>query len=322
MPRHPGLPKPVATQLSRTLLLDTLKKIDSLPESRDRILAMETDFRKRIDDHVASLPEASATFHEFSTNPFVLLIHTRQKHYSKISELEKDILPAKTFSSMETSAGRMVERVVLPHYGWECVPSQMHTPYSAIDGKCMREGRLLAATLKSGPRCLSDPISEDLALAVVENGQQWAMDSHSLALDFTYGALYGTKKQSNKKDWHILRNIAERTSGNITSSHNNAWSLELVDGEISVTATVRIGVEWWEYLGGPLCFVEVMTALIRACVSIGPADAAVQGYSISDLGAIVSTQGISEAYNVSLLQKSQLPWFFLMASHFCDELID
>ena len=28
--------------------------------------------------------------------------------------------------------------------------------------------------------------------------------------DFTYGVLYGTKKQSNKKDWHILRNIFEK----------------------------------------------------------------------------------------------------------------
>src|SRR5690606_25962070 len=100
---------------------------------------------------------------EFNTSPFVLLIHARQRQYSKVSELERDILPAKQFSSMETSAGRMVEEVVLPVYGWQCVLSQMHTSYSAIDGKCVTPTTLCAATLKSGPRCLNDEMSENLA---------------------------------------------------------------------------------------------------------------------------------------------------------------
>jgi hypothetical protein len=40
------------------------------------------------------------------------------------------------------------------------------------------------------------------------------------------------------------------------------------------------------------------------------------------MSSIVSTSGVREAYNVSLLQQSQLPWLFLMARHFCDVLND
>ncbi|MDY6803231.1 MAG: hypothetical protein SXA11_05420 [Cyanobacteriota bacterium] len=40
------------------------------------------------------------------------------------------------------------------------------------------------------------------------------------------------------------------------------------------------------------------------------------------MNSIVSTALISEDYNVSILQRSQIPWLFLMAKHFCDEIID
>lgn len=322
MPRQPGLPRPARTVISRRALLATLEKIDADPAARARVLKLETGFRKKIDDHVASLPSASSAFEDFNTSPFVLLIHARQRQYSRVSELERDILPAKQFSSMETSAGRMVEEVVLPVYGWECVPSQMHSPYSAIDGKGMKAKKLLAATLKSGPRCLNDEMSENLADAVLDNFKRWADDSKSKEIEFSYGVLYGTKRQSNKKDWHILRNIAQKTKGTITDSHKDSWMVGFVESGVAVKATVRIGIEWWEYLGGPDCFAEVITALIRACVSPGPADTAGYQYSVADLGAIVSTKAVKEGFNVSLLQKSQIPWLFLMARHYCDDLVD
>ena len=43
---------------------------------------------------------------------------------------------------------------------------------------------------------------------------------------------------------------------------------------------------------------------------------------IADLHEIVSTATVSRDYNVSLLQRSQLPWLFLIARHFCDKLVD
>src|SRR5699024_9986011 len=141
-------------------------------------------------------------------------------------------------------------------------------------------------------------------------------------IDFTYGVLYGTLKQSNKKDWHILRNIKEKGGKILTTSPDNRWSCQFKNDGIEVDVTVRVGVDWWDYLGGDLCLVEVFTALIRACVSVGAADSYSYEYTIRDLGNIVSTSSVREEFNVSLLQRSQIPWLFLMARHFCDELGD
>lgn len=322
MPRHLGLPRPEPTVLIRQVLLSGLKSVDAEPAAQQRVLAMETGFRRKVDDHVASLPQSDSSFEAFNTSPFVLLIHARQRSYSKVSEIERDILPAKQLSSMETSAGRMVEEVVFPVYGWECVPSGMHTPYSALDGKTRAGRKLLVASLKSGPRCLNDEMSENLADAVVNNFETWASDARAKEIDFTYGVLYGTKRQSNKKDWHILRNIDEKKRSSATVPPAGRWDCEFVDGGITVRAAARIGLDWWSYLGGELCFLEVMTALIRACIAPGQADATDYPYAIEDLGAIVSTEVVPDDYNVSLLQRSQIPWLFLMARHYCDHLVD
>jgi hypothetical protein len=216
----------------------------------------------------------------------------------------------------------MVEEVVLPAYGWQCVLSGMHTSNSALDGKKLLENTLLLATLKSGPRCLNDEMSENFADAILNNYQGWAQNSGVWKIDFTYGVLYGTKKLSNKKDWHILRNVKEKNSDAMTTDPAERWDCAFSKNGIEVAVTVRIGLDWWSHLGGDYCFVEVMAALIRACISPGTADCRDFPYVISDMHGIVSTSIVREEYNVSLLQQSQLPWLFLMARHFCDVLND
>ena len=323
MPRnHAGLPRAVRTTISKRALLGQLLTIDGTKQNRERVLALETAFRRKVDAHVASLPASDSILEKFNTSPFVLLIHARQRNYTKVSDLERDILPAKQFSSMETSAGRMVEEVVLPAYGWECVASEMHTANSALDGKKQDGETLLVATLKSGPRCLNDEMSENFADAILNNYQAWAHDAGVTEVDFTYGVLYGTKKLSNKKDWHILRNVKEKQPSTITVDPADRWDCAFSSDGIQVSVTVRIGLDWWKHLGGELCFVEVMAALIRACISPGVADARDFAYAISDMSSIVSTSVVRETYNVSLLQQSQLPWLFLMARHYCDVLDD
>ncbi|MDG4555567.1 MAG: hypothetical protein P9E24_15165 [Candidatus Competibacter sp.] len=200
---------------------------------------MENQFRRKIDSHITSLPEGDARFQKFNTSPYVLLIHARNRSYTRISEIESDILPAKQFSSMETSAGR-----------------------------------------------------------------------------------YGTPKASNKKDWHILRNIREKQAQAITVDPADGWNCAFQEQGISVDVTVRIGLDWWEHLGGPNCFIEVFSALIRACIAPGNPDSAAHQYVIADLRDIVSTATVGHDYNVSLLQRGQLPWLFLIARHFCDELVE
>lgn len=286
------------------------------------MLRLETAFRRKIDSHITSLPAGDANFKKFNTSPYVLLIHARQKNYTRISEIESDILPAKQFSSMETSAGRMVEEVVFPEYGWSVVESEMHTANSALDGKKKETDVYRLATLKSGPRCLNDEMSENFADAIIGNYREWAGESELSHIDFTYGVLYGTQKLSNKKDWHILRNIKEKNAEALTISPDHQWHCQFIEDDITVDVSVRIGLDWWEHLGGELCFVEVFSALIRACINAGLQDPDNHEYTISDLEDIVSVTTVPDDYNVSLLQRSQLPWLFLMAQHFCDDLLD
>lgn len=321
--RNPHLPIPLPITFSKTQILADLHAVDADAASRQRVLNLEAGFRQRVGYHVASLPAADAKLAKFSTNPFVLLIYAQSKSYTRLSELEKDILPAKLFSSMETSAGRMVEDVALPVYGWQSVPSGMHTANSALDGKKLELPLLKAATLKSGPRCLNDEMSENFADSVIAHGSTWLAQNNATQLEFTYGVLYGTQKQSNKKDWHILRNIAEKLPANdVVRNPWQRWDCSFRLNNVPATATVRVGKDWWDYLGGPLCLTEVFTAMIRACIVPGQVDPVGTPYKISDMGSIVNVPPSAAQFNVAILQTSQVPWLFFLLRHFCDELTD
>lgn len=322
-PKNPNLPKATSVVYSKTSILNSLDALDSNRDAVQRILRMENEFKVKIRAHIASLPAASAKFKSFSTSPFVLMFYAQAKSYTKVSEIVGDILPAKLFSSMETSAGRMMEEVALPVYGWEVVPSGMHTVNSAIDGRRVEDRLLKIVTLKSGPRCLNDEMSENFADNIFAHSAAWLRDSGAETLEFTYGVLYGTKKQSNKKDWHILGKLAGKIAPeDVLSSPKGSWSMSFNTGGTASTATVRVGDEWWAYLGGPTCLLEVCCALIRACVQAGIADPADLKYEISDLHDIVTLPVGFTGVNVAIIQNSQLPWLLFLLRHFCDELID
>lgn len=322
MPRNPYLPVANSVVFTKRRIIADLLAIDRDIAACDRILILENGFRSRTQAHIATRPIANTKLQGFNTSPFVLMIYAQSKGYSRISDIEKDILPAKLFSSMETSAGRMVEDVTLPVYGWSAVPSGMHSANSALDGKRTELPILKAATLKSGPRCLNDEMSENFADNVIAHGPGWLAAESAKELDFTYGVLYGTKKLSNKKDWHILRNIAEKLPiVNLVTPPWNQWQMRFESGGLPASATIRIGEEWWSYLGGPTCLMEICIALIRACVIPGQADPSNTRYTISDLSEIVSWPASQPTINVRIIQRSQLPWLFFLMRHFCDELV-
>lgn len=320
-----GIPKAKSRIMTKASLLEQLKLIDRNGGSKKRVLELETGFRKKIGAHTIGLPAKDALFDKFNTSPFVLLIHASSRGYSSVDEIERDILPAKQFSSMETSAGRMVEEVVFPVYGWQCVTSKMHTANSALDGRKVGPHSYEVATLKSGPRCLNDEMSENFADAIVENAKAWADGAAIKRVSFTYGVLYGTEKKSNKKDWHILRKLAEkcvaRKNCRVISPPDDSWICKVQIDGIPVDSQVRIGIDWWTHLGGENCLIEVLVAMIRACVCPTKRCEELSSLTIRDLPAVISLEGISEDYNVGLLQRSQIPWLFLMARHFCDDLI-
>ncbi|MGD9126300.1 MAG: PmeII family type II restriction endonuclease [Planctomycetia bacterium] len=323
----PGLPRPAKSTISKLALLRDLKAVDDSKESRKRVLTLETDFRQRIDTHVSSLPTNQACFAKFNTNPFVLMFHCFNRGYHHISEIEADILPAKVFMSMETSSGRMAETVALPVYDWETVPSSMHSAESVLDGKQRRPTELRLATLKSGPRCLNDEMSKDIADDIILNCNSWAKAAKVTKIDFTYGVLYGTKKLSNKKDWHILRNIKEKleenAAGNMIVTPENRWHCQFKQNGVNVTVTIRIGIDLWNYIAGhTLAFMELCTALIRACVISTNSQSINHNFTIADLADIVSLRCVPDDFNVSILQRSQLEWLFFFARHFCDELVE
>ncbi len=318
---HRGMPRPEAQTLTKADLLAALVRVDSDVESSERALAMETEFRTRIESHVRNLPTSDAALAKFNTNPFVLMFYALQHGLTDIDQIAQAILPAKVFSSMETSAGRMVEAVVLPQYGWEFAPSEMHTSNSALDGKKMSEETLFLATLKSGPRCLNDEMSENFADTIVTHSEAWANESGAKKIDFTYGVLYGTKKQSNKKDWHILRNIARKMTSGVRETPENKWRCRFEKNGIDVTVTVRIGIELWDHIAGhDLAFVEICTALVRACVKPSEVRKGTREFAISDLHEIVSLEGIPRGFNTKIIQRSQIEWLFFFARHFCDVL--
>lgn len=323
---HKDLPKNVArTVLQKREIFNILKAIDNDSGSRSRILAMENDFRQRINSHISSLPDSSSKFQKFNTSPFVLMFYSKQQNYSHVYQIEKDIVPAKVFSSMETSAGRMVEAVVLPIYGWETVQSTMHSTESVLDGrKETSNGVFMAATLKSGPRCLNDEMAKDIGVDVVKHTQAWAKSHKSSKVEFTYGVLYGTKRQSNKKDWHILRNIGEAlpSGAKLKIPCRERWNIGYSDNNVDIEATVRVGIEWWDYLGGPNTWVELCVALIRVCINPSLPQRNGKTYVISDLQSILDLSVLPNGYNVSVLQQSQLEWLPFLARHFCDDLQD
>jgi Type II restriction endonuclease EcoO109I len=323
MARGPaGLPKPAATTTTKTALIQLLKKLDQDTAGVQRVLKMETDFRKRISAHVKSLPLEDAVFAKFNTNPFVLLMHSLKQKYKHVSQIERDILPAKLFSSMETSAGRMIEQVVLPIYGWEYAPSEMGSSESVIDGKQTKGKVLRLASLKSGPRCLNDEMSKDIAGDIVKHVPAWGKLAGVKEIEFTYGVLYGTKKASNKKDWHILRNIAERTpAAKLLVKPNDRWDCKFIKDGITVTVNVRIGIELWNYFADDgQAFFEVACAIIRACVTPSDTEAEDYTFTIKDLKDIISLDPVPETFNVSVLQRSQWEWFFFFVRHFYDVL--
>ena len=303
-------------------ILAQLTELDNNEKSRSRVLAMESDFRTRIDTTLASLPIAESPLRKFATNPFVLLFHSKKQGYSHVSEIERDLVPAKVFSSLETSAGKMVEQVVLPVYGWNTVESTMHSLHSVLDGSRLDTGLFAGATLKSGPRTLNDTMAKEIGTDIAQCAPEWALENGVRRVCVTYGTLYGTQKQSNKKDWHILRNIdeARHERSILRESHMRRWGIRYVLDGLDISATVRVGLEWWEYLGGPLAWLEVGCALIRACIV--PTSAPASGnHVIAEVAHVVDLAGIvRHDFNVSVLQRSQLEWLLFLAYHFTDVL--
>lgn len=304
---HPDLPVSPVVRLSKADIFTSLRRVDSDPGARARVLDMEVRFRRQVDAYVT----AKARKGKPMTNPFVLMMHSRRMGYRHVAEVVRDIPAGAGFASMETEAGKMVERVTFEVFGWRIVESAMHSDDTVVDAWTVEGDTLKCATLKSGPRCLNDAMSKDIGSDVAKNIIGWATKNDVRAVDFSYAVIYGTPLRSNKKDWHVLRNIAEAlpAGSEVSTSYKKAWAFGYSQNGVRITAAVRLGLDWWDYLGGPDTWIEVSAAFIRACIQ--PATENVQNPCPAPAD-----------FNVALLQRSQLEWLVLAAGHYCDALAD
>lgn len=303
---HPDLPTSPIVRLSKARIFQQLTEIDADQISRARVLEMERRFRERVEAYIV----AKGRRGDPMTNPFVLMMHSRRMGYRRVAEVVKGIPAGAGFASMETEAGRMVEKVTFEVFGWKIVESTMQSTNTVVDAWRIDGTTLSCATLKSGPRCLNDAMAKDIGTDVAKNIAAWAASNNATAVDFNYAVIYGTPSRSNKKDWHVLRNIAEALPHGtvISGSHKKAWAMAYTSSGVTISASVRLGLDWWTHLGGPNTWIEVSTAFIRACIQPS-----------TDL--IASSEHAPSGYNVALLQQSQLDWLIMCAKHFCDELI-
>jgi len=325
--RAEGLPISPKIELSKTELLAALGRIDNDLKAQARVKAMENDFRHRIDIHLSALA-SSKLFRDYNTNPFVLLFYSSQKKLTNVKEIEEAIVPAKVFSSMETSAGRMVERVVLSHYGWQCIDSAMHTTESVVDGRKIENGLLRLVTLKSGPLCINDSMTHSISSELVTYVAKWAKASSVKNVEFTVGVLYGIPKKSNKKDWHILRRACDAVerlgrTARVVELPNGLWHCRFKIGNVNVKAQVCIGKSLWELIGGNHdAYTELLCAAIRSCVDPTSKVANLRPFDIPDLGEIIALTPSQSKLNFTILQKSQIEWFLLLSAHFSETLVD
>ena len=62
---HAGLPRAITKRLSRQRILGDLQRVDNDGERRERVLRLETAFRRKVQTHVASLPTHDAILENF-----------------------------------------------------------------------------------------------------------------------------------------------------------------------------------------------------------------------------------------------------------------
>lgn len=156
-----------------------------------------------------------------STNPFVLAAYAELFDVQQLKQVDDIVAAAKVFSSIETAAGRVVEDVIPPFYGWQQVDSPGHTVLSEIDSARVVGDTIELVALKSGPMCINDSMVSQIANAVSNNWVDWSNHWGVDKVRYIVGMNYSTAKNSNKKDWHIVRLAEERVAAqgvNVSSS--------------------------------------------------------------------------------------------------------
>ena len=262
-----------------------------------------------------------------STNPFVLAAYSSLFGVHTLKQVDEIVAAAKVFSSIETAAGRVVEDVIPPSFGWAQVNSPGHTVLSEIDSARVVNGTAELVALKSGPMCINDSMVSQISNAVATNWKAWADHWGVSSVRYIVGMNYSTAKNSNKKDWHIVRLAEERSAqlgATVTSSCTRTGTrlpiassfFEAREGGKSLRVEVMQGRNLWAHMAGESdAFLQICWSMVRCLGGIAVAPTA--NFTTGEMSSIVAFSARIQAAGISEAEKQ---WLVLLARHFVDEL--
>ncbi|WP_159642256.1 hypothetical protein [Sphingorhabdus sp. 109] len=262
-----------------------------------------------------------------STNPFVLAAYAHLFDVHNLKQVDDIVAAAKVFSSIETAAGRVVEDVIPPFYDWTQIDSPGHTVLSEIDSARVVGDTVELVALKSGPMCINDSMVSQIANAVASHWVEWSDHWEVDTVRYIVGMNYSTAKNSNKKDWHIVRLAQERLEQqgiNITSSCSVKQGKRPLavpyfeaeeNGKTLRVETLQGRALWAHIGGGDDTFLEICWAMAK-CLKALPVPIASQ-FTTGEMKDIVE---FADRIDVPDISEAEKQWLVLFARHFVDKL--
>jgi len=305
----------------RAFLLLTLA-----PEHADRF-ARVAQLEQALETRMRQINARSPAIDGKSTNPFVLAAYAKLFDVQHLKQVDDIVAAAKVFSSIETAAGRVVEDVIPPFYGWEQIDSPGHTLLSEIDSARIAGDTIELVALKSGPMCINDSMVSQIANAVANNWVEWSDHWSVDKVRYIVGMNYSTARNSNKKDWHIVRLAQERaaehgaviTSSCTTPQGNRPLAHPFFEAEMGGKA-LRVetmqGRALWAHIGGSDdAFLEICWAMAKCMEALAVPAGSV--FTTREMQEIVDFAASLDVPEVSDAEKQ---WLVFFARHFADEL--
>lgn len=264
-----------------------------------------------------------------STNPFVLAAYAELFDVNTLKQVDDIVAAAKVFSSIETAAGRVVEDIIPPFFGWEQVNSPGHTVLSEIDSARIVGDTVELVALKSGPMCINDSMVAQISSAVSTHWKAWGQHWGVGKVHYIVGMNYSTAKNSNKKDWHIVRlaqSGVEQAGDQITSSCILQGTrlpaavpfFEAQSAQKQLRVETMQGRALWAHMGGDAeAFLHICWALVLCLdtTAVPPNGS----YTTEQMNEIVD---FSTGLNGHAATEAQKQWFVLFARHFVDHLVE
>ncbi|MEM9500603.1 MAG: hypothetical protein AAF941_02035 [Pseudomonadota bacterium] len=296
------------------------------PDQADRI-ARVGDLETALEDRMRLINARSPAIDGKSTNPFVLAAYAHLFDVQHLKQVDDIVAAAKVFSSIETAAGRVVEDVIPPFYGWQQIDSPGHTVLSEIDSARVAGGTAELVALKSGPMCINDSMVSQIANAISTHWLAWADHWGVDNVRYIVGMNYSTGKNSNKKDWHIVRLAEERaradglmvTSPGVATIDNKPRAVPFFEGNQNgktLRVEVQQGRALWAHVGGsPDAFLEICWAMAKCmdALAVPPGS----NFTTGELAKIIE---FANQIDVPAVSDAEKQWLVMFARHFVDEL--